>query len=147
MSDDEIPGQQSFEIDDPTPAAPPRSHRRAVIAASTAAVTGLVVVGWGVSDTVAHGRSTAGFPHVATLTADSTINPALAARNVTDAVVDIVSTDGDSGEEDAGTGMVITSSGDILTNNHVVDGATSIRVTLVKSGATYQARVLGTDAS
>jgi len=28
----------------------------------------------------------------------------------------------------AGTGMVLTSSGEILTNNHVIDGATSITV-------------------
>ncbi len=45
----------------------------------------------------------------------------------------------------AGTGMVITSSGEILTNNHVVDGATSITVTVISTGKTYTATVVGTD--
>jgi S1-C subfamily serine protease len=45
----------------------------------------------------------------------------------------------------AGTGMVLTSSGEILTNNHVVDGATSISVTISSTGATYPATVVGTD--
>ncbi len=45
----------------------------------------------------------------------------------------------------AGTGMVLTSSGEILTNNHVVEGATSITVTVVSTGKTYTATVVGTD--
>jgi S1-C subfamily serine protease len=45
----------------------------------------------------------------------------------------------------AGTGMVLTSDGEILTNNHVVEGATSIRVTISSTGATYTATVVGTD--
>jgi S1-C subfamily serine protease len=47
----------------------------------------------------------------------------------------------------AGTGMVLTSDGEILTNNHVVDGATSISVTISSTGATYTATVVGTDPS
>jgi S1-C subfamily serine protease len=47
--------------------------------------------------------------------------------------------------EAAGTGMVLTSSGEILTNNHVVDGSTSIKVTVVSTGKTYTATVVGTD--
>ena len=49
------------------------------------------------------------------------------------------------GAEAAGTGMVLTSNGEILTNNHVVDGATSIEVTVVSTGKTYTASVVGTD--
>jgi S1-C subfamily serine protease len=45
----------------------------------------------------------------------------------------------------AGTGMVLTSDGEILTNNHVVEGATSISVTISSTGATYSASVVGTD--
>ena len=45
----------------------------------------------------------------------------------------------------AGTGMVLTSDGEILTNNHVVQGATSISVTISSTGATYTATVVGTD--
>ncbi|HEY0400588.1 MAG TPA: trypsin-like peptidase domain-containing protein, partial [Blastococcus sp.] len=62
-------------------------------------------------------------------------------------VVDIVSTLGYQSAEAAGTGMVLTSNGDVLTNNHVVDGATSISVTIVSSGVTYTATVVGTDPS
>src|SRR6266403_4800444 len=43
----------------------------------------------------------------------------------------------------AGTGMVLTSSGEVLTNNHVISGATTIHVVFPKSGHTYKARVLG----
>ena len=45
----------------------------------------------------------------------------------------------------AGTGLVLTADGEILTNNHVIEGATSITVTIVSSGQTYQASVIGTD--
>jgi len=43
----------------------------------------------------------------------------------------------------AGTGMVLTSSGEVLTNNHVIRGATQIRVRVTATGRTYRARVLG----
>ena len=45
----------------------------------------------------------------------------------------------------AGTGLVLTSNGQILTNNHVIEGSTSITVTIVTTGQTYQASVVGTD--
>jgi S1-C subfamily serine protease len=45
----------------------------------------------------------------------------------------------------AGTGMVLTPGGVVLTNNHVIDGATSITVTDVGNGKTYQAHVTGYD--
>ena len=47
----------------------------------------------------------------------------------------------------AATGMVLTPGGEVLTNNHVVDGATSIRVTDIGNGKTYRARVVGYDVS
>jgi S1-C subfamily serine protease len=43
----------------------------------------------------------------------------------------------------AGTGIVIGSSGDILTNNHVISGATKISVTVPGTGHTYSAKVVG----
>ena len=47
-----------------------------------------------------------------------------------------------------GTGFVIdAAAGLVLTNNHVIDGATSVTVTPVASGKSYQARVLGYDLS
>jgi S1-C subfamily serine protease len=45
----------------------------------------------------------------------------------------------------AGTGIVLTASGQVLTNYHVVQGATSIKVTIASSGRTYTATVVGDD--
>ena len=44
----------------------------------------------------------------------------------------------------SGSGFIITSDGYILTNNHVVEGATKIQVTL-DTGEKYEAEVIGTD--
>jgi S1-C subfamily serine protease len=44
----------------------------------------------------------------------------------------------------AGTGMVITASGEVLTNNHVIEGATDISVTIGDSSRSYDAEVIGT---
>ncbi|MGV9677694.1 S1C family serine protease [Nocardia sp. NPDC003482] len=45
----------------------------------------------------------------------------------------------------AGTGIVLTSDGDVLTNNHVVQGATKVEVTDVGNGKTYSGTVTGYD--
>ena len=60
-------------------------------------------------------------------------------------VVDINTDLAYQGSAAAGTGMVLTASGEVLTNNHVVDGATSVTVTIVTTGDTYKAKVVGTD--
>jgi S1-C subfamily serine protease len=41
--------------------------------------------------------------------------------------------------------MVLTSSGEVITNNHVVEGATRIRVKVMATGQKYAATVVGTD--
>jgi S1-C subfamily serine protease len=69
---------------------------------------------------------------------------AIAAR-VDPAIVDINTTIGTSAA--AGTGMIISSSGEILTNNHVVTGSTSITVTVQGRSQTYSAHVVGVDIS
>ena len=69
------------------------------------------------------------------------------ANKVDPGLVDIVSTLGDQNAEAAGTGMVVTSSGEVLTNNHVIDGATSIKATDIGNGRTYTAKVVGYDKS
>lgn len=47
----------------------------------------------------------------------------------------------------AGSGMIVSSSGLVLTNNHVVAGATSVAVTLHGQTAALPATVVGTDPS
>ena len=49
------------------------------------------------------------------------------------------------GDRAAGTGMIITSDGEILTNNHVIADATSISVTIGGTGPTKSAHVVGYD--
>jgi S1-C subfamily serine protease len=47
------------------------------------------------------------------------------------------------GSDAAGTGIVLSKSGLVLTNNHVIRGTTTIRVTDPSDGLTFPARVLG----
>jgi S1-C subfamily serine protease len=61
-------------------------------------------------------------------------------------LVTVVSELGYESGEAAGTGIVLTPGGRILTNNHVIDGATSIEVTVESTGTSYKAAVVGTNA-
>jgi S1-C subfamily serine protease len=77
---------------------------------------------------------------------NSSANSAAAAsvaRKVTPGLVD-VDTETSDGPA-AGTGMVVTSDGEVLTNNHVIKGAQSITATDIGNGRTYTARVVGYD--
>jgi S1-C subfamily serine protease len=47
----------------------------------------------------------------------------------------------------AGTGMVLSPSGEVLTNNHVIKGATNIRIVVPGTGRSYAAKVVGYDIS
>jgi S1-C subfamily serine protease len=69
------------------------------------------------------------------------------AQAVDPAVVDVDTVLGYQSARAAGTGIVIKSSGIVLTNNHVVSGATSITVTEVTDGRTFTATVVGYDRS
>jgi S1-C subfamily serine protease len=69
------------------------------------------------------------------------------AAKIDPGLVDINTTLGYQSEQAAGTGIVLTSSGEILTNNHVIDGATTISATDVGNGKTYSASVVGYDRS
>src|SRR3984957_16005153 len=105
-------------------------RRRFVLAgASTGLAAVLAVVGLGAVN--ATGSSTLTTPQIATK-----VDPGL---------VDVVSTLGYQNGEAAGTGMVLTSTGEVLTNNHVIDGATAVKVRDVGNGRTYTAKVVGYD--
>src|SRR4051812_13928652 len=73
----------------------------------------------------------------------STARAALA----TDSVVTIYTKLGYQEGAAAGTGIVINPSGVVLTNNHVIRGAVTFRVTVVGTGRTYSAKVLGYSVS
>lgn len=67
------------------------------------------------------------------------------AAKVAPALVDVNTTLNYQDAEGAGTGIVLTPNGEVLTNNHVVDGATKISVTDIGNGRTYSANVVGYD--
>ena len=69
------------------------------------------------------------------------------AAKVDPGLVDINTSLGYQGVQAAGTGIVLTSSGLVMTNNHVIDGATTISVTDVGNQKTYMASVVGYDRS
>jgi S1-C subfamily serine protease len=46
-----------------------------------------------------------------------------------------------------GTGIVLTSNGLVMTNNHVIEGSTAPTVTLVSTGKTYKATIIGYDST
>jgi S1-C subfamily serine protease len=69
------------------------------------------------------------------------------AKKVNPALVDVNVTFGYQDAQGAGTGIVLTSNGEILTNNHVINGATSISVTDIGNGKSYSASVVGYDST
>lgn len=118
------------------PAGPVRpSHRvrRSLIVAVVAAAIGASSAFFGIQ----HGAGLAGGTEFTTAQVADRVDPGL---------VDIVTTLGyQQAAQAAGTGIVLTSSGEVLTNNHVIKGATSISATDVGNGQTYQAKVVGYD--
>ena len=105
------------------------SDRRLLIFTLTAVVVAIVVATSAVAGAL--GRSTA-----------STASPGGVRAGVV-----VVGTRLLGGGVAAGTGIVLTSSGEVLTNNHVIRGATAIRVTVPSNHHTYTATVAGYSVS
>src|SRR5215469_14239364 len=103
-----------------------RSWRRhALLGGASVAAAALVATGLGVADAVG---------------ATHPLTTAQIAAKVDPGLVDVVTTLGYQNGQAAGTGMVLTPNGEVLTNNHVIDGATSIKATDVGNGRTYTAK-------
>jgi S1-C subfamily serine protease len=112
---------------------------------------GGLAIGWGLAQSHAIATTSTQSP-IATVpqtTAPATGSPnvtAIAAK-VDPFVVDVntvIASANGSGAA-AGTGIILTSTGEVLTNNHVVSGSTSITVTIQGRSGTYAAHVLGVD--
>jgi S1-C subfamily serine protease len=139
----------------PPPPAPPKRTNRLGVAALLVAMFVSAVLGVGLAAHLRPGSTAsptvsapATIPDAGTSAAagSGTSSQAQAvAAKVNPGIVDINTVLGYQGGSAAGTGMVLTSSGEVLTNNHVVAGATSIKVTSVTTGRTYTAKVVGTD--
>ena len=122
------------------PAGPgrPKRGRKAVAIVAAALVLLGAAGGVGIAYVSRTGQgTTAG---LATSPAGHTLTTAQIAAAVDPAVVDINTNLGE------GTGMIATSNGEIITNNHVVEGASTINVVIENRG-TYKATVVGTDAA
>ena len=114
------------------PGSPLRRPRRYVLAALVAVAVALGAF-WGV-------RATGATPGAVLTTSQI-------AAQTDPGLVDVVSTLGYQQATSAGTGLVLTSSGEVLTNNHVIEGATSITVTDIGNGRSYRASVVGYNQS
>jgi S1-C subfamily serine protease len=84
-------------------------------------------------------RNAAGNANTTNLNVDSVAN------KVKPGMVDINSTLKYQDGAAAGTGMVLSSTGVVLTNNHVVEGSTHLTATTVMGGKKYTATVIGVD--
>jgi len=76
----------------------------------------------------------------------SSADPAVVAA-VSPSIVNITTTVGYDGGQAAGTGEVLTEDGYVLTNHHVIAGSTAIKVAVAGTTKTYDADVVGYDAS
>ncbi len=85
-------------------------------------------------------------PHDAAADRPGAMNDEAVYDEVEPGVVDVTANLQYLQEAAKGTGFVIdAAAGLVLTNNHVIDGATSVTVTPVMSGKSYPARILGYD--
>jgi S1-C subfamily serine protease len=128
----------------PVPEPPRRSRGRHALGLTATAVVALAV-GAGAGIGLSQGGSTP--TGNATATSKTMLTTSQIASRVDPGLVDVTSTLGLEGATAMGTGIVLTSNGEILTNNHVVNGATSVSVTDIGNGKTYKATVVGYDAS
>ena len=128
----------------PTPApAPPRRRGRHALGLTATAVLALAA-GAGAGVALSHGSSPSGGT---TATSKSALSASQIASRVDPAVVDVASPLAYQDATDYGTGIVLTSNGEVLTNNHVINGAKSVSVTDIGNGKTYKATVVGYDQS
>ena len=164
MSDNDPQLPTDEQLEDPATGTPPvssfRRHRGLLIGGATVIALGIGAGGVGL------GAGLAGMQSATAPTQQNSTNggtggqhsgtfngPGTASVNATAAtsaqkvgVVTIVSTiNYDPDTQAAGTGIILSSKGEILTNNHVVEGSTSIKVTVESTGVSYTAKVVGTD--
>jgi S1-C subfamily serine protease len=123
---------------------PPRRRRGRHVLGLTATAVVAAAAGAGAVVGLAHGSASGAG---ATQTSKEVLSTAQIASRVDKGIVDVTSTLGYQGATAKGTGIVLTSNGEILTNNHVINGATSVTVTDIANGKTYKASVVGYDES
>lgn len=127
--------------------ARPRSQRVAALALVIAVSMGGGIIGGLIAGSTSSNTSSSNSPLVTAPKVDQSkvgnTSIAKAAAVIAPSVVTITNTTANGG--DTGTGIIVSSDGEIITNNHVVEGSTDLKVRL--SGATdaVEARILSTD--
>ena len=115
-----------------------------------AALLGTALIGASITNAISHplAQPTANSTPLvqgSALASDNGLDVSAVAAAVDPGLVDVNSTLGYQHAQGAGTGIVLQSSGLILTNNHVIRGATALSVTDIGNGQTYPATVVGYD--
>jgi S1-C subfamily serine protease len=123
---------------------PPRPRRSRHFLGLTATAAVALAAGAGAAVALQHGSTPGGN---ASATSTTVLSASQIASRVDPALVNVTSTLGYQGATGKGTGIVLSSDGEILTNNHVINGATSVTVTDIGNGKTYPATVVGYDAA
>src|SRR5487761_20256 len=146
------PIQATYWVPPPPPPPPTHSDPHVgrwiivafLVAALAAGGTG-IGVGWGLARTLKTPTAAVQSPiPIATPTANPSngnLDANAIAALVDPAIVDINTTT--SGGQASGTGQIITPDGEVLTNNHVVDGSTTIQVVIAGHSGNYTAHVIG----
>ena len=121
----------------------------AIVAAIVLATGGGIGVGWNLARIINSHPVAQGPIQTVSPAQGGSANAASAAAKVSPAVVDVNTTiqTVSANEQAAGSGLILDSTGDVLTNNHVVDGSINIRVTIQGRSGTYPATVVGVDPS
>ncbi len=127
----------------PVPEPPRRSRGRHVLGLTATAFVALAA-GAGAALALSHASTPSGN---ATATSKTMLTTTQIASRVSPALVDVTSNLGYAQATAKGTGIVLTSNGEVLTNNHVINGATSVSVTDIGNGKTYKATVVGYNES
>jgi putative serine protease PepD len=132
-----------------SPAPPPAPHRakaKRPVALIVAVAVAAAVIGGGASALVGQfvgGDKSSGTGVTGTnVSRSSTGTVSGVAQAVSPSIVEIGATS--SAGQSTGSGVIITADGEVITNNHVVSGADTVKVKL-SDGKTYTAKVVGTD--
>src|SRR5579872_3543281 len=143
-----IPPQPAYPVAAPAPHDSGMRLIAGVVTAVVLATGGGVAIGWNLARAISsHSAQSARIHTVAPQTPAAGSSSQTAAANVTPSVVDIntVIQTTNATAEAAGTGLILDSTGDVLTNNHVVEGSISIKVAIEGRSGTYTTDVVGVD--
>src|ERR1700684_2753270 len=149
-------GPELVPAERPAGPAPRKWYRRTTGRRGRGLVASLIGAGavaarGGVGTTIAIRHHAPSYQDGTRMTGDATagaMNDETVYNKVEPGIVDIGSNLQYLEETAEGTGFVIDAAkGLVLTNNHVIDGATSVAVTPVASGKSYQAKIVGYDQS